>query len=61
MTNKPIYIGKSKIYKGVYIYSFGSINKYGYNVNQLHDSERQAAISYDIKRINKGKHSVNIS
>lgn len=65
MASIEIYKGKSKKYKGVYIYEMRNEIKYKASSGimmstRFFDTEREAAIYYDMQRINKGKSPVNI-
>ena len=61
LIEKSKYKGVSKILQeGKYIYyrCSGSIN--GRKFHSIHDTEREAAISYDRKMLENGKEAVNI-
>ena len=57
-----IYLGKSKNFKGVYLYKRGKKIYYhgGIKIKKVFETERQAAIFYDLQRILLGKRPINI-
>jgi hypothetical protein len=64
MASIEIYKGKSKKYKGVYIYEMRNEIKYkagsGVMATRFFDTEREAALHFDKMMIFKGKSPVNI-
>lgn len=58
------YVGKSLIYKGVFMYRNATDTSICYSLSSglscLFDNEREAAIAYDKIQLSKGKPPVNI-
>lgn len=63
-TSMFVSLGKSSLYKGVYIIKHGKEIKYQARNNKFNghlvSTEREAAIAFDKYLINKGKSPVNI-